>query len=89
MADIAIDLGTVTVKDHAVGSGKLTQQNFKDWLDEQFDIEGAGGNYAARMRTAVRSIGIRGTQARAGAYTNQKLKAATPVTDSDIIEETA
>jgi len=89
MADIVIDLGTITVKDHAVESGKLTQQNFKDWLDEQFDVENAGGNYQARMRTAVRRIGIRGTQARAGGYTNHKLKKATPVTDSDIIEETA
>ena len=87
MADIVIDLGTVTIKDHADNSGKLTQQNLRDWLDGQFDVANAGGNYAARIRRAIRIMGLRGAQNRAGAYTNQQLRTAVVTRESDIVEE--
>lgn len=87
MADIVINLGSVTIKDHAANSGKLTQQQLQDWLDEHFDPANAGGDYQNRMRRAVRLVGIRNIQEQAGASTNHKLRMAAPITDSDIIEE--
>ena len=64
MAEVVLDLGTVTIPDNAVDSGLLTQQDMKDWLDMQFDTENAGGDYIARMRRAVRMIGIKGVTSR-------------------------
>lgn len=87
MADIVLDLGSVTLKDNTPESGKLTLQHFKDWLDEQFDKEGTGGNYLARMTTAVRQIGIRGAQRRCHAFTNQKIRQAASGVSADIISE--
>ena len=87
MADIVINLGSVTIKDHAANSGKLTQGQLRDWLDEHFDQANAGGDYANRMRRAVRLIGMRNMQEQAGANTNHKLRMATPITDSSIVEE--
>ena len=87
MPEIVLDLGTITIQDNTPESGKLTQQNFKDWLDNQFNKENAGGAYPARMIAAVRRIGIMGVQARAAAYVNQQARQAVTTVPPDIITE--
>lgn len=60
MAKITIELGTVTLPDNTIASGKLRHADMKAWLDEKFDAENAGGDYPARMRRALRLRGILG-----------------------------
>ena len=73
MPEIVIELGSVTIPDNAVDSGLLTQQDMKDWLDEQYDTENACGDYVARMVIAIRTIGVRGVTGRVA---HQKLSKA-------------
>ena len=81
MPEIVLDLGSVTIPDNTVESGLLTQQDMQDWLDEQFDQEGSGSNYQARMTTAIRTIGIRGVSNRVSQHKASKARQAiTPQT---------
>lgn len=86
MASITIDLGTITIEDNAEGSGKLTQQNFKDWLD-RIDKANAGSDYVNRMRKAVRIRGIRGVQESTLDYVIEQAQAQLTTT-AGIITET-
>ena len=72
MADIVINLGDITVKDNAPGSGKLTQQNYWDWLDQQRDQEGAGSLYQQRLRKALRQIGKNNVQERVSSFVHSQ-----------------
>ena len=75
MAAIEITLGTVTIPDNTVESGLLTQQDMKDWLDEQFDTANAGGAYINRMTRALRMIGINGVTTRVAHHKVSKARA--------------
>ena len=64
-ADLVIRLGSITIPDNAEPG--ITQQNLKDWLDLEFDKknapeDGEGGQYARRLRKAIRAVGIRGVR---------------------------
>lgn len=87
MPGIELNLGTVTVKDNAPGSGKLTQQHLFDWLDQQFDPTNAGASYNARLRRAYRLIGRHGVSTRAMAFTNQQARRAVSVIGDDPVAE--
>ncbi len=87
MPEVVITLGDVTIPDNAVDGGKLTQQDMKDWLDEQFDKENAGGSYIARMTTALRRIGTQGVTARVSHHKLSKARKAAGTPQGDLISE--
>jgi hypothetical protein len=87
MPNIEVQLGSVNIPDNAVDSGKLTQQDMKDWLDEQFDTENAGGDYIARITTALRAIGIRGVTGRVSHMKLSKARKAVGGVQGDLTTE--